>query len=87
MLTSECHLTTTIFNTISNKVGKCSKNILTDQYSTYSIIYQNIINNYNYVNYKNFTNFMTCNNISISEEENQPIISSLIMKTTNIFYT
>ena len=87
MFTSECDLTTTIFNTLSNKVEKCTKQILTPQYSTYSIIYQNIINNYNYVNYKNFTNFMTCNNISISEEENQPIISSLIMKTTNIFYT
>ena len=50
------------------------------------IIYDNNIQDYNYVNYNNFSNHAKCCNISISEDE-QTIISSLSTETNNLIYT
>ena len=87
MLTSEMHLSTTLYNSIKNTVESCGLKILTKQNSIdFKIIYDNINKNFNYVNFNNFSNHMICSNISILEEE-QPITTSLPKETTNFIYT
>ena len=86
MLTSEAKLNTTLYNSINNEVEKCQEYILTPQSFAYNIIYDNNIQDYNYVNYNNCSNHMKCYNISISEDE-QTIIPSLPTENNNLIYT
>ena len=86
MLISQNSLDTTLYNSINNEVEKCQEYILTPQSFAYNIIYDNNIQDYNYVNYRNCSNHMKCYNISISEDE-QTIIPSLPTENNNLIYT
>ena len=64
-------MTFTLFN---KSIKICEKVILSRQYNTYSIIYDDSINNYTLVNITNFENYEQCQDILILEE---PIINNI----------
>ena len=82
---SRLSLKATILKSFDNSVSLCYQDIFSRQENDNSIIY---INEYKLITYNNFTNYMKCNNIPVTNDEQEIITTSLLkyddIITTNI---